>query len=493
MSDDGGGGIHNTSTLGTVATHPAREVQPFLVAPTMAEEHNTLALDIVPVACLSLHDILFAFGSSFVTPEVREILKELPGLRQQNQNRKGQLPPVAIFGHADPVGDDEFNKQLSGRRARAVYGLLTHDVGVWEQLYDSPLGGDNWTAKKISDIMRKTVAQNAPPPNTHKELMAAYMDAICPVRLDKPDFLARGDDSAGKGDYQGCSEFNPAVVLSQSENRTMPTRERNQANRPNRRVVVYLFCAGTKVSAKLWPCPRWNEGGAGCKKRFFSDGEKRRAFGPEHREFAATQDTFACRFYQRISAKSPCEGVLPVIIPWVAQWDRPLVKDGETGNMILTAPDLAAGEAVIFEVTQEGCGVIGQVQVVSGAGEAQAPWNDWFHPRRVTYRATLAQGQEFPVVKFTFVAKVKSRLTPAAAPLVYRDFLQAKVNYEFDHYSTAAAKERLYTLFSPWGSRAGKTTKDGVIREERLPPGGASVVLGNHRLLIPVTQVGHAG
>src|ERR1035441_9549451 len=43
--------------------------------------------------------------------------------------------PLAIFGHADPVGSDIYNKKLSGRRAMAVYGLLTRDLSIWEELY----------------------------------------------------------------------------------------------------------------------------------------------------------------------------------------------------------------------------------------------------------------------------------------------------------------------------------------------------------------------
>jgi len=28
--------------------------------------------------------------------------------------------PLSVFGHADPVGSDDYNKALSGRRAMAV-------------------------------------------------------------------------------------------------------------------------------------------------------------------------------------------------------------------------------------------------------------------------------------------------------------------------------------------------------------------------------------
>jgi hypothetical protein len=66
-----------------------------------------------------------------------------------------------------------------------------------------------------------------------------------------------------------------------------------------------------KVSGGFWPCPRATEGTAGCRKRFWSDGERRRSPSDARREFADTQDTFACRFYHRMTTGSPCEKSLP--------------------------------------------------------------------------------------------------------------------------------------------------------------------------------------
>src|ERR1051325_745617 len=121
-----GGTIHDASDLGTVASHAPRATQPFLVSPTHASDFNVLALDLIPVACLGLHDVLFEFDSSFVTPPIGHILDQLPDLRERHKNKNNELPPVSVFGHADPVGSDDYNKKLSGRRARAVQGLLLH-------------------------------------------------------------------------------------------------------------------------------------------------------------------------------------------------------------------------------------------------------------------------------------------------------------------------------------------------------------------------------
>ena len=48
--------------------------------------------------------------------------------------------PLSIFGHADPVGNDEYNKGLSGRRATVIYALLISNsdpntaVRLWEEV-----------------------------------------------------------------------------------------------------------------------------------------------------------------------------------------------------------------------------------------------------------------------------------------------------------------------------------------------------------------------
>jgi hypothetical protein len=150
------------------------------------------------------------------------------------------------------------------------------------------------------------------------------MDLICrdrngaPFRLRPDQFLARGTDAQGKGDYQGCGEFNPVRIFSRAEQAAFDAdrdkTRRDQENQPNRRVVVLLFRKDAKVTAQLWPCPRAKEGVAGCQKRLWSDHRKRRANTERRREFGTDDDVFACRFYERLSngggGLSPCERIL---------------------------------------------------------------------------------------------------------------------------------------------------------------------------------------
>lgn len=324
---------------GLSASHPQVPNLPVLVAPSTAGKgKNTLRMELIPVACWKLKNARFAFASSFILPDTRPEFTELVKLRQAHPGA-----PLSIFGHADPVGDDAFNKQLSGNRANSVYAVLTRDVARWEQLYSSAGASEGWGMASVQHMLT-ALGHNPGPvtgstnpttkaaitqfqskselstdgvagPLTRAKLFAAYMDFLYAEVLAPTDFLARGADAGGKGDLQGCGEFNPVLSFSQAEtqaySQAADKSARDADNEVNRRVMVLLFRPGTSVTPARWPCPRITEGVAGCQKRFWSDGEARRAPHAERREFEQSQDTFACRFYHRLVTGSPCEVVRP--------------------------------------------------------------------------------------------------------------------------------------------------------------------------------------
>jgi hypothetical protein len=361
------GAVQSATDGGVAGTHPTAADASVRVGPSTAIEQNLVTAGLIPVACWRVDDVRFDFDSSFVLPEMAEEIAALAKLREAHKKRvvprtniklpEFIFPVLSIFGHADPVGEDEYNKLLSGRRAAAIYGLLTRRDDIWEDLYSNKgkftgaAAGDKWGAGSI-DIMLADLgfvasaddqsnsdgkgalrafqssqglpADGNPNTQTRQKLFLAYMDKLCGAefKLDKEDdFLARGADSAGKGDYQGCSEFNPLLIFSDTLNKEFDKQKdksvRNAANTPNRRVMVLLFRPGSKVLASKWPCPKAKEGSGGCKKRFWSDGEQRRStrLPNDPRKFEDKQDTFSCRFYQRLTTGSPCESTpqLPFI------------------------------------------------------------------------------------------------------------------------------------------------------------------------------------
>jgi hypothetical protein len=252
--------------------------------------------------------------------------------------QKAHPPPLSVFGHADPTGDDEFNKILSGRRAQSVYGLLTRDVALLESIFSKPQGHDNWGDPALR-AMIAAVHPTASPNDRDAQVKSAknsaalreqlylrYADVVCvdpsgkPFTVSKQDFLGRGGDQKGKGDFQGCGEFNPVMIFSRDEQQEFDSPEatpvRDQENAANRRVVIFLFRPGIRIDPSAWPCPRALEPTADCRKRFWSDAAVRRANGDERRLYEETHDTFACRFYDRLSNKSPCERFLPQLVPF---------------------------------------------------------------------------------------------------------------------------------------------------------------------------------
>ncbi len=348
--------------------HEVIETSPVFAAPASAAEANRIRSPLFPRACFKLEDAVFAFdssfplfGQSFDADPLKELLDLNPGAR------------LAVFGHADPSGDDDYNKVLAGRRAQAIHAMLLRNVDTWRELYvrHDQRGKDKWGLASIQ-IMRNVVGPfekesetsgvridgqmdeptreklrtfqarkglpatpfGAAPEHlldaaTFDVLAERYMHVLCltdavgnSLKLAPADFIASGAGKDGKGDVQGCGEFNPIVVFSQQEDREFKQEKnkerRNRANRANRRVMVLLFKAGTRVDPKLWPCPTVKEGGEGCRKRFFHavpgtpvrDGDARRAPQAEHREFEKTRDTFACRFYDRLVSGGPCEVVI---------------------------------------------------------------------------------------------------------------------------------------------------------------------------------------
>ena len=315
--------------------HPDRAALPILVGPATDDQKNAVRPDLVVVACWRLNDIRFHFDSCFVLPDANPDFRSLAALLKDHPKSV-----LSIFGHADPVGNESYNKMLSGRRGMAVYSILIRDVAKWESLYSE----DHWGSSQIlsmldslgysaadndglhngapSDALKAFQTDNKPltahgynNAATRKKLFKAYMDRLCGPGLElkkDEDFLARAADPDRRGDVQGCSEFNPLMILSKDQldflQKPANHAARDEANAQNRRVLVLLFRAGSKVAPGDWPCPKAETTViSGCEKRFFYQGRDRLKNTDSQRFFDKGQKTFACRFYERFSVFSPCE------------------------------------------------------------------------------------------------------------------------------------------------------------------------------------------
>ncbi len=304
----------SASDWGVAAEHPERKRLAYFVAPSTSDKKvkNTIILEVNVVACWKVEDIFFEFDEAFIKKEImvqdqvkttsdefkkfRDLYDRLVSLFKQHPSyKKYPGPPAAIFGHADPVGEDDYNKTLSERRAKVIYGILLRDPGIWKEVFKRKDG-----LKYLQDRLKDYGYGSG------DASIKSYMDELCPdFKLQKTDFLGDGN---GECAFQGCSEFNPVLMFSKKEwnafKKPENKKKRDEENQPNRRVVIYLFEPGTKVDPKLWPCPEEPEI-QGCKDRFWLDKEDRRAF----KETRRTDHTYACRFYERMAHLSPCESV----------------------------------------------------------------------------------------------------------------------------------------------------------------------------------------
>src|SRR5215472_10117286 len=100
----------DTISGGTAAVHELATRLPARVAPTVENAFNQLVIPLIPIACVRVEDIRFAFDSSFVGPNIGPEMSSLASLRD-SQKLDGPVivfPRASIFGHADPVGDDDY-------------------------------------------------------------------------------------------------------------------------------------------------------------------------------------------------------------------------------------------------------------------------------------------------------------------------------------------------------------------------------------------------
>ena len=373
---------------GVSADHAPTLTLPVLAAPFPEDQKssfNTIRRQLVCVACKDVPGSHYAFDSSVLAPEAKKGFAQLKGVLDRHPGS-----PLSIFGHADPEGSEVYNKFLSERRAEVVFGMLIRDVPTWERLFShhentpgdvwgddavqlmlgalgftatarTDANGDTSSTEELSDVIKRYKIDRAIGTNgkndvkLREKLFAEYMDFLCsdaknvPFKLTKADFLGAG---ATHGAFQGCSEFNPQLVLSGGEEAGFKAdRQEGKANRAaanfdNRRAIIYLFKAGSKIDPAKWPCPLASEGIGKCVSHFWSDGNdrkgklidnKRRRFGKavrNHTErIAKIEQTFACRFYHGIAQHSPCEGDLQM---WVLR----LLVDGPREGKKVTGFEL---------------------------------------------------------------------------------------------------------------------------------------------------------
>lgn len=306
---------------GETAPLPARRVV-LPVAPATAEQSNTLRPPLRAIAGFRLDDLRFNYGGSFLVSHAAE---ELSALRRLLDEHPGAR--IAVFGHDDRSRGAAGAWDLAGRRALSLLGVLLDRVDLWRELWTRPLGQDDWKRERamlsMVDALSVARGEDAVPPRPAGMRDDAWFDALvrpyfellrtCPETGMKlpvlgPDRLLFAPSRSLKGLAHSCSDLNPLRVLPDGALAgELDAPARLHTTSVNRRVHVYLFPSWMVLDLDRWPCPAVGGTRDACLHRLFRDEEARRAAGTTQRRHAQGDDTFGCRFYERITRGSPVE------------------------------------------------------------------------------------------------------------------------------------------------------------------------------------------
>jgi outer membrane protein OmpA-like peptidoglycan-associated protein len=233
-----------------------------------------------------LQNVTFVTGKSFIRASEAADLKAL-GQAVKDWKSKHSDGKLAVFGHADAVGEELSNKALSERRAKSIHAYLAKDPKPWEALY----GEEKWGLASVQELLKhlghdpgtidgqdgpKTqaavkefqgkkglAATGNADATTREALFLAYFESA-----GSPGSAAKDFDAIDGKAFTGCSEFN---LIENTQG----------AYEANRRVAVLLL----KVSKNFpinYPCKQGSI--LPCQNQAKLQGARRTA-------------GFKCRFY----------------------------------------------------------------------------------------------------------------------------------------------------------------------------------------------------
>ncbi len=294
-----------------IAKHSEAEPLDGSKAPKMVDEMAERVLE-----THIIQNVTFVTGKSFIRASEATDLK---ALGQAVKDWKGKHPDgkLAVFGHADAVGEELSNKSLSERRAKSIHAYLAKDPKPWEELY----GEEKWGLASVQELLKhlghdpgtidgqdgpKTQgavkdfqgkkglgATGSADAKTREALFLAYFEGA-----GSPSSTAKDFDAIDGKAFTGCSEFN---LIENAQG----------ACETNRRVAVLLL----KVSKNFpieYPCKQ----GAiqPCQSQAGLKGERR-------------TPGFRCKFYDELvvegKGKKNENGELPDYDPGTAPASDP--------------------------------------------------------------------------------------------------------------------------------------------------------------------------
>lgn len=327
---------------------------------------------------LVLEHVTFATDKSLVRPNQGASLKamcdKIKAWRDKHPDGK-----MAVFGHADTVGADTYNKTLSDRRAKAVHGYLVKDPKVWESLYndekwglastqellkhlghdpgaiDGKFGPETEAAIKGFQKKQGMAESGKDDATTREALYKAFMDEGNALDLKAKDF-----DAIDGSPFVGCSEFNLA-------------EKKEGACEANRRVAVFLLKSNKNFPIQ-YPCKKGSVDP--CRKQAARKGDRRTA-------------GFSCLFYDQLVKEEKGGGGEPAKLGPIKFAG---IKEAEIKQYVnLPVGTVGQGMERLIEVEVEGAPDGTDVFWKVTAGEKNSKRNDPKTGAKVTDKDALVE------------------------------------------------------------------------------------------------------
>ncbi|HEX2733552.1 MAG TPA: hypothetical protein VHM70_18200 [Polyangiaceae bacterium] len=102
------------------------------------DDHSVVLVLGVAADSVTVPGSRFAFDSSFPTPGIAGAVRFAVEALDGDPSHQ-----AAVFGHADSTGTDDYNKNLSDRRAAAFLAVLTNDPALFTRVADAENWGDD--------------------------------------------------------------------------------------------------------------------------------------------------------------------------------------------------------------------------------------------------------------------------------------------------------------------------------------------------------------
>jgi outer membrane protein OmpA-like peptidoglycan-associated protein len=398
---------------------------------------------------------------------------------------------VFVAGHTDSEGAEDYNQKLSAERAKATLALLTggtegreawkglcharHKVSDYKQILA-------WVSQAFADLLfdcdpgkiDEVVGTGVEPV---RRFQRAYNKNKKALGATEADLNPDGD--VGKltwGALFDCYEFALRQELGEEADGVKALRDKLVFADPARKSLGFGEAFPVEGLGRDHFRSQANRR---SEILFFDPGEEPDL---EHAE----QDPGASELYLPLHFTRAPVPPLVSAKPWKAMWDRAAVpaKDQESRRMLVVAPGAPAGTDLAFEIEQliEGTssGALGTATSVSIENSGEGAFASWFNPDLTRNGGLLKSQQPFPKVSFRFAVSGGGRRVESDV-LGYADFVEVTFKHEG---TTLPIDKAPFTVLTPWGNRTGTTDEQGKARVDGLAPGGASVVLGDHRLVV---------